>query len=363
MNRLIPIITILLLAVLLAAGSMRPSTRSADTSEKALNNFLLAVENHNLPAAFSFIAPSSNVDQTAFARDMFGREGSLKTLSSLQEFKIRVLRDTGAEAELRANMKWSTAIGAFDETRDFHLIKDGNEWRISYAVAAQPNLPTQVIAVNYLRWDVVHSNGSNDDWGAQNVEAPHIRITSMNATESDERVIVMGEVLNEDTVPGFVSIQAVLVDQNGKVFAEESSFDKIAHTLLPKEVSPFRIDFPGVKLSDVKNIRLTPNALLVPASADPVIGVIHQRIEKDATGKTVLSGQLVNQSGQLVQIPQVLATYYDGSGKVIWVSDAYVDKALEPGIPLGFKTELPDDLASKVQNYRVTVNHYTRESM
>jgi len=33
----------------------------------------------------------------------------------------------------------------------------------------------QVLPVNYLRWDVIYS-GSGDDWGAQNVEAPHVRI-------------------------------------------------------------------------------------------------------------------------------------------------------------------------------------------
>jgi hypothetical protein len=60
----------------------------------------------------------------------------------------------------------------------------------------------------------------------------------------------------------------------------------------------------------------------------------------------------------VVNIPHVLATYYDRSGKVIWVSDGYVDKALLPQTPVPFAVELRDDLASNVQNYRVTVNQY-----
>jgi hypothetical protein len=90
-----------------------------------------------------------------------------------------------------------------------------------------------------------------------------------------------------------------------------------------------------------------------------VIGVLHQRIEKDARGRSVLRGELVNQSGQTVNIPHVLATYYDNSGRVIWVSDGYVDKALLPQIPVPFSVELRDDVASSVQTYRVTVNNYT----
>ena len=62
--------------------------------------------------------------------------------------------------------------------------------------------------------------------------------------------IIVGEIENEDTVPGFVSVGATLVGKDGNVLGEETSFDKISHTLLPKEISPFRIDFPGVRPGD-----------------------------------------------------------------------------------------------------------------
>jgi hypothetical protein len=130
------------------------------------------------------------------------------------------------------------------------------------------------------------------------------------------------------------------------------------HVVLPKEVTPFRIDFPGVKLSDVKTVRPTPNALLVPASADPVIGVLHQRVEKDTTGHLVLRGELVNQSGQTVNIPHVIATFYDNTGKVIWVSDGYVTNALLPNTPEPFQIAMRDDLGANVK-YNITPNQYS----
>jgi hypothetical protein len=57
----------------------------------------------------------------------------------------------------------------------------------------------------------------------------------------------------------------------------------------------------------------------------------------------------------------VLATYYDNSGKVIWVSDGYVDKALPPQTPVPFTVALRDDIANNVHNTRVTVNQYSRD--
>ncbi|MGZ4827070.1 MAG: hypothetical protein ACXVY9_06860, partial [Terriglobales bacterium] len=170
--------------------------------------------------------------------------------------------------------------------------------------------------------------------------------------------VLVGEVLNEDTVPAFVSVNATLVGKDGSTIGQESSFDKMSHTLLPKEVSPFRIDFPNIKLADVKSVRMQPDSSLVSASADPVIGVLHQRLETDARGRRVLAGELLNESGQVVNIPHVLATYYNNNGQVIWVSDGYVDRALMPQTPIAFAVDVPDDIAKDVQNYRVTVNHY-----
>src|SRR6185437_13501048 len=123
--------------------------------------------------------------------------------------------------------------------------------------------------------------GAGDDWGAQNVESPHVRITSMRAISTPEAVVIVGEILNEDTVPAWVSVGATLVGKTGETLGHENSFDKMSHTLLPKEASPFRIDFPGVKLASVKSVRMQPDSSLVPASADPVIAVLDQHLEND----------------------------------------------------------------------------------
>ncbi len=100
-------------------------------------------------------------------------------------------------------------------------------------------------------------------------------------------------------------------------------------------------------------------ATLVPASADPVIGVMDQKRETDALGRSMLRGTLMNESGQVVNVPHVIATFYDNSGHVIWVSDGYVDRALYPQTPEPFAVEIPRTVADKVENYHVVVNQYS----
>lgn len=365
MNRILSIVMAALLLVLVAAGSLSAGNSSGESKaspEGAVQAFYDNVKAHNFDAAYALISPSSKVDKADVYRDIAGRDGSLKTYSTLQKAEARtVARNGDQEATVRANLEWSTAVGAFNESQDLKTVREDNGWRIVWPKQKQEALPPQVIPTTYLRWDVIH-RGSEDDWGAQDVAAPNVRIVSMNAIEREGRVIVMGEVVNEDTVPGFVNVSATLIGKDGSRFASESSFDKTSHVLLPKEVSPFRIDFPGAKLAQLKGVDMQRNTILVPATADPVIGVLHQQLQKNDAGHTELRGELLNESGQVVNIPHVIATYYDGSGKVIWVSDGYVDKALEPQIPVSFKVGLSDDLVSQVKSYRVTVNHYSRDS-
>jgi hypothetical protein len=285
----------------------------------------------------------------------------LLTYASLESFDVWGLRTEDREATVRAKLHYSTGVGPLDDVRDLKVQRAGETWKVSWPVNIGTKLPPQVIPVNYLRWDVI-SRGSGDDWGVQNVDSPQVRILSMNAIQRPDSVVLVGEVVNEDSVPAYVNIGATLLGPNDKELAQESSFDKIAHTLLPKQVSPYRIDFPDMRLEKIKNVRMDAKALLVAASADPVIEVNQQKLETDPLGKKVLSGQLTNQSGQIVNIPHVIAAYYDSNGKVVWVSDGYVAQALLPEVPVPFAVDLPPDVAKNVQTYRVVVNHYDNAS-
>ncbi len=328
-----------------------------DTPDRALTLFLQDMQRRNWRKAFGDVAQANGVDEQAMMQEWSGSNGSLRTFSSLEGFQLWPLHESNDDAQIRAHMRWSTPVGPVEEVRDFGMQRDGNIWKVVFSKIEVPATPAQVVPVTYLRWDLV-TGGESGSWGSRNVDAPRVRIISMNAVDSAEGTVIVGEVTNEDTVPAFVNVNATLSDEDGKVLDEESSFDRIAHILLPKEVSPYRIDFPGIPLADVKNVRMDVRPALVPASADPVIGVINQKIDKDAQGNSVLRGELLNQSGETVNIPHVIASFYDGNGRVIWVSDGYIDRAL---VPLGsepFAVEIPRSLAAKVQSYHVVVNHY-----
>ena len=339
------------------AGITGPNTSySAYSAEGAVEDLAHTIGQQNWGRAYSLLNNKSEFTQQQFINDIRGSYPGLRTYASLDTYEAQPLHATDTEADVRLRLRWSTVVGTFLDTRDIHVVKTGERWTPVWPLVKEQRVPPQVIPVNYLRWDVIY-RGPGDDWGAQDVEAPHIRIVDMRPVQRAAGVAVLGEVLNEDVVPAFVSVKASLLRKDGSTIATEEAFDKISHLLLPKQVTPFLVMFPNAQLSDVDSIHMDPTSNLVAASADPVVEIQNQKMSQPPY--PVFTGDLSNQSGQIVNIAHVLATFYDQGGQLVWVGDQYIDRALQPQTPVPFEIPVPEDLARKVSSERAVVATYT----
>ena len=355
-------------AALVVIGSMWPNkaaaafasgqqfTTAAGTPEAAVRTLGEQIRAHAFERAYESLANKGEFSEQQFHRDLTSGWPDLRTYATLSDFQVQPLHATDTDADVRFKMQWSTVVGPSTSTRDLHLVKNGSKWQVQWPIQKEPVVPPQVIPVNYLRWDVI-SRSSAEDWGAQDVEAPHVRIVDMHPVQRAEGLVLLGELLNEDVVPAYVSVTATLLSKDQKTIDTEGSFDAISHQLLPKQVTPFLIRFPNVTLSQVGSVRMTPFSTLISASADPVIEIQNEKLipAPDAA----LTGELTNQSGQIANVAHVLGTFYDKSGQVVWVGDQYVDHALLPQTPVAFRIHIPQDLAHKVSSERTVVATYS----
>jgi len=370
-GRLLAILMALATAALIVVGTLWPVQsvlamagvesgadllRPASSPQAAVENLADEIGREDWEKAYSNLANKSEFTESDFVRDLRGSYPSLRSHASLDSFDVRPLHASADDAQMRLNLRWSTVVGMFLDTRDLRVTKAGDRWGVIWPIVKEPRVPPQVIPVNYLRWDVIY-RGAEDDWGAQDVESPHVRIVDMHPVERAGEVIVLGELLNEDVVPAFVTVKATLLAKNGSALATEDSFDKISHILLPRQVTPFFIEFHKMALSQVDSIRMQPSSSLIAASADPVIEIQDQHLSSGP--KPLLTGNLLNQSGQVVNVVHVLGTFYDNGGQLVWVSDGYVDRALLPETPISFSVSLPPDIASKVKSERAVATTYS----
>ena len=340
------------------AGSGASLLSSSSSAQAAVENLAGEIGRQDWEKAYSSLANKSEFSETEFVRDLTGNYASLRTYATLDSSDLRPLHASADEAKIQLKLRWSTVVGTFSDTRTLQVVRSDDHWAVSWPIVKEPRVPPQVIPVNYLRWDVIY-RGPADDWGAQDVEAPHVRIIDMHPVDRSAGVVLMGEVLNEDVVPAFVTVKATLLAKDGSVIASEDSFDKISHVLLPKQVTPFLITFHDVALSQVDSVHMDPSAILIAASADPVIEIEDQRL--NPAPEASFAGKLINQSGQVVNVAHVLGTFYDKDGQLVWVADQYVDRALLPETPISFAMSIPADIASKVSSERAIAATYSSD--
>lgn len=329
---------------------------STSTAQGAVNELAHAIGQQDFGRAYSMLNNKAEFTQQEFVADIRGSYPGLRTYATLDNFDTQPLHEGDSQAEVQLRLRWSAVVGTFLDTRNVQVVRTGDHWSPDWPLVKEQRVPPQVIPMTYLRWDVIY-RGPGDDWGAQDVETPHVRIVDMRPVQRAAGVAVLGEILNEDVVPAYVSVNASLLRKDGSTLATESAFDKISHLLLPKQVTPFLIMFPNAELSDVDSVHMDPTANLVAASADPVVEIQDQKLSP--APYPVFSGDLSNQGGQTVNIAHVLATFYDQSGQLVWVGDQYIDRALEPQTPVPFAIPVPEDLARKVTTERAVVATYS----
>ena len=55
----------------------------------------------------------------------------------LQQADTKVLHATDNQALVRATLQYATAVGAFYDTRDLKVVKEGNSWKVEWPVVKE----------------------------------------------------------------------------------------------------------------------------------------------------------------------------------------------------------------------------------
>ncbi len=347
-------------AVYYAGGNKQGIVRTASSPEAAVRKLGAEIRLRNWGQAYSGLANKAKFTEGQFQHDLTGYFDGLRTGATLVSVGVQPLHQSANHAEMVMKLHWYTVLGPYQDTRILHLVRNNGLWQVNWPLVKEQHVPPQVIPINYLRWDVIHTS-PGEQWGAQNVAGPNVRIVDMHPVDRASGVYVMGELLNQDVVPAWVSVEATLLAKNGSTIASGTSFDMISHTLLPKQVTPFLIRLPHVSLSQVASIRMQPHAVLVSASADPIIEVEDQKYTPQPEAQ--LTGEVSNQSGEVVNFAHVLTTFYNQNGQVIWVGGTFVDRALLPQSPVPFTVPVPGDLARKVASEHTIVSTFSTGSV
>ncbi|MFN8501390.1 hypothetical protein [Kouleothrix sp.] len=305
--------------------------------------------------AYERLDPQTRPGYDQYLIDLSVQGGMVASYGKLNNVRVTTLAAEPERVTLVAATDWVTSLSSYSTTQTLTLVRRDGQWYIEPDPVDNTVPPEQFFRrgeVGYVaagRRRVTNQPTSFNDI----LDRPDLQVLSARLVKHNGRYSVVGELINNASDPADATVTAFLRDADGQELIRYNAQEGMVHKLLPKEATPFRVDFEGVAgavLSDTLDLKnFKPGAFTPPILTRPIgsfgvyaKGVATQRdLDRGLTlqnlqvqplpgGGARLTGQLLNTGTHEATIPHVLLTYYDARNQVVWVDHVFIRDAVRP---------------------------------
>lgn len=310
--------------------------------------YLDALDLRDIPGAWDLLDPDSRPPYEQFVVERSVVNGLVASFARLDRLDDVAVRVDGDRAVLRANAVYVTALDERTVAVSHQLRRVGGRWTVAPPIADLTIPPDQLVVrsgVDYLAQGRRQATAGTTAY-QDVVDRPELQVPSARLVRYNRQLSVVGEVINVDVDPAYITVQASLIGFDGSVLSTYTAAVGSAHTALPGEKVPFRVDFEGVAgLDDSVAPNFTPGAR-TPLPIDPADIAEVQVVAKALVTSHDLDRSLVAQQVDVVDaafqlnirndgvaevtVPHVFVTLRTGDGAVGWVDDVFGPEAVRP---------------------------------
>jgi hypothetical protein len=363
------------IALAIAAGGYKKFHATIDPVTTVLG-YYDDLDFRRFSAAYGRLDPLVRPSYDQYLLNLSVQNGLLASYSKLDSVRARILSEDHGVAVVEADTNWITSLAEYPEQTKLTLVLRQGAWYIQPADDTAPVAPDEFFHEPAVDWHVqgrrVVTIGTTAFGDI--LDRPVLRVLSTRLVQVNGRTSAVGEVLNDDVSPADVTITAILYDRGGNSLTSYDAQQVIMHKLLPREMTPFRVDFEGVagasltagEVSGSFNpglfspIDLTSKVAAYSVYARAVVtdqdllrdvAILDTRVGRQADGLFHITGNLRNAGTIEATVPHVLATLYDAQGHVAWVDSVYVNQSIRPESVEPFDITLTP--AANVRHYDV----------
>ena len=331
---------ILLISGLL--GFMIIKDRIFNSKQASPENLALAyfdaLDFKNFEDAFALMDPETKPVFDQFMLELSVEDGILASFSKLDKLDFEV-NNNGNDAKVIVDAHWVTSIHEYKSRHLLKMIRRGSKWYLKKD-EFEKNIPAnQFFSLadldfkNQGRRKAKITETDKEDV----LDRPEIHVIQSQLIKSQDQFFVVGSAQNIDNVPSFVSIEAILYDDKGNEIDRAKAGHMMVHDLMPKETSPFRIDFKnGPYYHKASNAVLFIRSL----ATDKQFYKFHGIKELKHAKEDIVSGQVINYGTKEMNIPQLIHAEYDLDKNLIWVGHSFLEKGVRPQRKKSFEIKL-----------------------
>ena len=171
--------------------------------------------------------------------------GMVASYGKLNNVRVKVLTSEPEQVTVAAETDWVTSLSTYHTTQHLTLMLRSGQWYIEpdpVDITVPPEEFFGVVRLAGSRPAAAPPPGLRRDI----LDRPELQVISARLVKHAGRYSVVGELINTDSDPADVTVTAFLDDAEGAELSHYNAQEAMMHKLLPKEVTPFRVDFEGV---------------------------------------------------------------------------------------------------------------------
>ncbi len=311
--------------------------------ENLLTAYYDALDLKKFEQAHACLDPESGVSLAQYMLEMSVNDGLLSSYAKLDSLGLKFKKQTKIKAIAEVVTQWITPLEKISQVDTHEVVLRNGKWYLVPKAGDNEIPPDQLFSENSTQF---YNQGrrritTQQTYHEDVLEQPALEVISAKLVRFQGRYAIIGELQNLDDVPADVVIKATLYNESDNELASFNAKYEMKHKLLPRETTPFKIYFEGVAWSgnDEKGPEtynpgeFTPVAFKevpvkfnlqcagIVATRDLYRGLVLQEVRPLDTH---LEGVLFNSGVMEVTVPQLLVSYYDQEGELVWVDHKFL---------------------------------------
>jgi len=323
------------------------------THERVVVSYYDAIDFKEFEAAHSYLDPREGISLDYFMLEKSVIDGLLDSYGKLNAIETETIEKSDDYAKVKATLEWITPMKTFVTEELHEVIKIRGKWYIK-PQAASNYIPTDQFSdvpsnhfVNQGRRKITTKETFHEDV----LDRPVTMVTEARLVKSDTAYHVVGTIQNIDSYPVDLTIKATLLDATGAYLTSYYDQYDLVHKLVSKQQTGFRIDFESVSWKQSgtpyqvpKSFQIEVLGAVTNTDLYTKVALQDMRVEADQ-----LTGNLYNYGSLTSTITQVVKSYYDSLGQLIWVDSSFPEQSVFPLKSASFSISLAPDLSQIIE--------------
>lgn len=315
--------------------------------ENVVKAYYDALDFKEFEKAHSYINPKNNLTIAQYMLEISSTDGLLSSYAKLDAIETVITKKTDSLATVTVHTKWITPLEKIEKTAYKTVVKRNNKWFLEAETPEADLPPDQLFTANKTSY---FNHGrrritTEQTYHEDVLKQPVLEIISATLVQRNGHYAIVGEVQNIDNVPADVVLKGTLYNDENVALATYNAKYHMKHKLMPKEKTPFRINFEGIAWSKTQDsipktfnpdeftpvdFTEAPTKFNLQAAGNVSGSDLYKNMvlnNVQVTSETI-NGNLFNSGLQEITVPQLLVSYYNEHQQLLWVDHQFLDEGI-----------------------------------